>query len=138
MKCPNCGAELTGDVCEYCGTHAPREKVKMNRSACPKCGSEHVSYTLQRNTWYTQETVGICKDCGYSWSKGGNNGFVSFGPETMLWLAGWLLCFPIPLTILILRAKSIPPVARYILIAVLWLLSGGIYFYPILDAFFFF
>lgn len=143
MKCPNCGAEFNGDVCEYCGSHFHREHGRQNRPGCPKCGSENISYSLQRNTWYTQETYGYCKDCGYSWCRG-NNGFGGFGgfggfaPEFMLWIAGWVLFFPIPLSILIFRAKSIPTAVRYILIAVLWLLVVFFYLYPFLSSLIFF
>ena len=30
MKCPNCGAEATGNFCEYCGSEMPKEKTITN------------------------------------------------------------------------------------------------------------
>lgn len=30
MKCPNCGAEVTGNFCEYCGSEMPKEKSITN------------------------------------------------------------------------------------------------------------
>lgn len=137
MKCPSCGAEMTGEVCEYCGTRTRRENTRMNQNGCPKCGSTNVRYSLERSTWITQETHGFCRDCGYNWVKG-DNSFSSFGTETILWIVGWLMCFPIPLSVLILRAKSIPPVVRYILIAALWLCTAGVFLFPFIQMLFFF
>lgn len=28
MKCPNCGAELTGETCDYCGSTVKKQKEK--------------------------------------------------------------------------------------------------------------
>ena len=28
MKCPNCGAELTGETCDYCGSAVKKQKEK--------------------------------------------------------------------------------------------------------------
>ncbi len=29
MKCPNCGAELTGETCDYCGSAVKKQKEKI-------------------------------------------------------------------------------------------------------------
>ena len=41
--------------------------------------------------------------------------------KTWLWVLGWIVCFPIPLTILMLRNRKLPPAARYGIIAVAWI-----------------
>lgn len=41
--------------------------------------------------------------------------------KTWLWILGWILCFPIPLTILMLRNKKLPNALRYGVIAFAWL-----------------
>ena len=41
--------------------------------------------------------------------------------KTWLWILGWILCFPIPLTILMLRNKKLPNGVRYGVIAAAWL-----------------
>ena len=38
-----------------------------------------------------------------------------------LWVLGWIIFFPIPLTVLIARKKDWSPVVRYGLIAALWI-----------------
>lgn len=40
--------------------------------------------------------------------------------RTWLWVLGWILCFPIPLTILMLRNKKLPPAVRYGIIGAAW------------------
>ncbi len=40
--------------------------------------------------------------------------------KTWLWIIGWILCFPIPLTILMLRNRKLPPMVRYVIIGVAW------------------
>lgn len=116
MKCPNCGAEVTGNVCEYCGSHIS----KPGEAGCPCCGSTNVRYSQTQQGWYFHETEGFCLDCGNKWSSGNNAGS---DPQSnmILWIVGWLVFFPIPLTILIWRAGSLPKPVKYILTALLWL-----------------
>lgn len=44
MKCPNCGAKATGDICEYCGT-----KLNENHNAYKPFATYNYNYT------YTQD-----------------------------------------------------------------------------------
>ena len=39
---------------------------------------------------------------------------------TLLWVLGWILCFPIPLTILILKSSKFRPVTKIIVVMLLW------------------
>ena len=40
--------------------------------------------------------------------------------KTWLWVLGWVVCFPIPLTILMLRNKKLSPAVRYAIIGAAW------------------
>ena len=42
--------------------------------------------------------------------------------RTWLWVLGWIFCFPIPLTILLLRNEKMGKPLRYALVALLWIL----------------
>lgn len=44
------------------------------------------------------------------------------GRKTVLWVLGWVFAFPIPLTILLLRKKSMKAPLRYGILALAWLL----------------
>lgn len=42
-----------------------------------------------------------------------------------LWIIGWIICFPIPLTLLVLRNKRLSTGLRYGVIAAAWILFAG-------------
>ena len=44
--------------------------------------------------------------------------------RTWLWVLGWIFIFPVPLTILLLRNRTLPNAARYGIIAVVWVFYG--------------
>ena len=80
MKCPSCGAEIeNGRFCSFCGTQITadmlREKEILNKVGCPSCGSTNVTFNRENQGEVRGEngkqivhyTVGLCKDCGYTW-----------------------------------------------------------------------
>ena len=124
-KCENCGTEFDdGLYCPKCGVKAgTRAKV------CPNCGEKYFS--------------NACPNCGYT-SNRGNTKTVNVQPQrvdkestepaytaqnntpapnrkTWLWVIGWIFCFPIPLTVLIVKNKKMSNVVKGVLIALLWL-----------------
>ena len=120
MKCPNCGAETNSAVCEYCGT-----QINNPHGCCKRCGSPNLSFRREnqgevkgkKSKEIVHKTVGICKDCGYTW-------FEEEKPakkrKTWLWVLGWIFIFPLPLTILIARSKKIKLWAKILIIAAAW------------------
>lgn len=50
--------------------------------------------------------------------------------RTWLWVLGWIFCFPIPLTILMLRNKTMNPKVKYGIIAAGWIVYLLILFVP--------
>ena len=126
MKCPNCGAEITGKAkfCGFCGSSITvqmlKEQEQLNKAGCPRCRSTNISFSREkqgelkgrRGTAVIRSTVGVCKDCGYTWQTDSN---VSAPKKrrTWLWVLGWIFIFPLPLTILLLRKKQMKPIFKY-------------------------
>ena len=133
MKCPNCGGEITGNnkVCEYCGSQIShemrKEQEQVNKAGCPKCGSTNISFSRETTGAQTgkegvavlRETVGLCKDCGYTWTTSQTPKTTK--RRTWLWVLGWICIFPVPLTILMLRNKEMKPALRYSIIVIGWI-----------------
>lgn len=135
MKCLNCGAEISTNSkeCEFCGSQISyemrKEQEKLNKQGCPKCGSSNINFNREKQgelngkngTAIVRSTVGVCKDCGHTWS-------VSSGTEmpkkrkTWLWVLGWICIFPLPLTILLIRKKEMKPALKYGIIVIAWII----------------
>jgi hypothetical protein len=131
MKCPNCGAEIeSGKFCEFCGaqlsTEMLKEQEQLNKQGCPKCGSTNVSFRRENQgelqgknkKVVVHQTVGLCKDCGYTWTT-------TEAPKkrkTWLWVLGWIFIFPLPLTLILLKKKEMKPALKYGIIAAAWVL----------------
>ena len=121
MKCSNCNAEIKdgSKFCEYCGTQITPEMRKaqeqVNKDGCPRCGSSNITFNREKlaevrdksKTIVKRSTVGVCKDCGYTWHAEESAAGKSQGKRhTLLWVLGWIFCFPIPATILIWRKQN--------------------------------
>ncbi|MDO4408838.1 MAG: hypothetical protein Q4C16_07840 [Eubacteriales bacterium] len=132
MTCPNCGAQLQVDVdrkqayCEHCGT-----KLFMQDDV------HHIVYDN-------------AEDAGYKFEKGRqraqeererrNRQGRSIPPPPQplpppppkkksrlwLWILGWIIIFPVPLTILLLRSRRWSPRVRYGIIALAWVVYLGL------------
>lgn len=137
MKCPNCGAEIeSGKFCEYCGAQLSSEQIReqelINKEGCPKCGSSNVSFSREKqgefkgknSSFVVRNTIGLCKDCGYTWTVTGKD---SENPKrkTWLWVLGWIFVFPVPL-MLILRKKEMNNALKWVIIVLAWLAYIGL------------
>lgn len=132
MKCKNCGAEISAGVkkCEFCGSRLSyemqKEQEQLNKQGCPKCGSSNISFNREKQaeikvkngTSIVRNTVGICKDCGFTWNAGEKAS--NKKSKTWLWVLGWIFIFPVPLTIMLLRKKNMKPVLKYGIICLAW------------------
>lgn len=127
MKCPNCGAEIEANSrkCSYCDTaisaEMQRENELLQKKGCPKCNSTNVTFTRENQgelrgknaKRIVHKTVGLCKDCGYTWYSDVDDAGNGKRRKTWLWVLGWIFIFPVPLTILLLRKKEMNPVLKY-------------------------
>lgn len=135
MKCPNCGAEIkyNSKFCEFCGSsitfQMQKQREQLNKEGCPRCGSTNISFSREkqgevkgkRGTAVVRSTVGLCKDCGYTWQT--DSGVAKEKKrKTWLWVLGWIFLFPLPLTIFLLRKKDLKPALKYGIIAIAWLI----------------
>ncbi len=143
MKCPNCGADIThGKYCEYCGTAISgrmlKEQEELNKSGCPQCGSTNVSFTREKQGEYhgangtaiIHATVGVCKDCGYTWETSSHTDMRDFANTVIekpkkrrkvLWILGWIYIFPLPLTLILLKKEKLNPLVKYGVIIAAWI-----------------
>lgn len=144
MTCPKCGAEISAGnkFCDFCGAQISlemqKEQEQLNKAGCPKCGSTNVVFEREvkgakqkkNETVVKHTTVGVCKDCGYTWkaTTGGDlygdmkRGAWQWIKKYWLWVLGWVYIFPLPLTILLLRKKEMKAWLKYGIIVVAWLL----------------
>lgn len=93
MKCPNCGAETSNNVCEFCGSELSHDK---------------------------QTTINITNNY-YSAPPSRSNISHKRKSKICLWILGWLFVFPLPLTILILRKSKLSTRIKYIIITIAWI-----------------
>lgn len=106
-----------------------RQRAKMeaslntlhSASLCPKCDSSNITFTRESaGTRGYHKTTALCKNCGNTWtvttdiSKAKNR-------RTWLWVLGWLIIFPVPLTILMLRNKKLDKRVRIGIIIIAWI-----------------
>lgn len=134
----------------YGGASGEREESR-SVAHCPRCGQSHIVFKRERASTSTvsnsrkrllvsgrnrqtvsqanYRTIGVCQSCGYTWNP--NTAHTGSGSKTWLWVLGWIIIFPVPLTILLLRKNEMKPAVKYGIIAAAWLLyliiglSGG-------------
>ena len=95
-------------ICKNCNS-----KIEDDALVCPYCGCVQKKGG-RKNT--TQSSSPVTR------SSGGNNKAPQKKRKTWLWVVGWLLFFPIPLTILLLRNQKLNKVAKYAIIAIAWII----------------
>ncbi len=127
-KCTSCGAELSVDpsqeaaVCNYCGTPFIVSKAVQD-------------YNVTYQTNIVNERKGVVQSIlDYASEKEKreeqrleqerirNEERKSKRNKTILWVLGWIFIFPVPLTILMLRNKTLDTKVRYGVIAGGWIL----------------
>ena len=103
-KCPNCGGEFPVNPSQEC-------------CVCQFCQQPLITANVIQNY-----------QANHSSDRAGFASAPFVPPQeppkkkhTLLWVLGWLFCFPIPLTILMLRKKDMNPKAKYGIIAAGWI-----------------
>lgn len=135
MTCPNCGAQLQIDAdrsqvfCEHCGT-----KLLMQDDV------HHIHYDNAEESGYLFEKgrQRAIEEAEKRRRQDPYNHQQRYTPppppiqnraqqpprkrRTWLWILGWLLIFPVPVTIMMLRRKDIKPIVKYGIIIAVWIL----------------
>ncbi len=109
-KCSNCGTIFEkGNFCSKCGV-----KAGVQAKKCPNCDAEYYSVA--------------CPDCGYTKNSDSiTEVYITRRSEpdenrkTWLWVLGWLLIFPVPVTILLLRNRKLNKWIKGVIISLAWL-----------------
>ncbi len=117
MVCPNCGASIQVDAdkknltCNYCGNNLYLDDEV-----------QHIQYDNAEETGYQFEKGRQRAQIEHMQQFNSNNQKPSKKRKTWLWVLGWICIFPLPLTILLVRKKSMKPVLKYGLIAAAWII----------------
>lgn len=141
MKCPHCNAEITPGMkyCEFCGSQITydmqKEQEQINKRGCPRCGSTNITFAREKQgelrgtkgVAVIRETVGVCKDCGYTWNETSEAASIAAPQKKknnfIWWILGWLFFFPAPVMVLIWRKKNTWDIKVKIAVTVVfWLL----------------
>lgn len=127
-------------ICPRCGAHL-QVPANAKRLHCDHCGTtllvddevQHIQYDNAEDAGYQFEKgrQRAKREAGHSSKNRSSTGDNQKKKRTWLWILGWLVIFPVPLTILLLRKKQMKPVLKYGIIAAAWILyliigfSGG-------------
>lgn len=116
--CKNCGANLQVDLennslfCSHCGAQLLVDE-EVQHIVCDN--AEDAGYQFEKGRQRAQREAG-------SNPRTHNNSKPHKRRLVWLWVIGWILIFPLPLTILMVRNKKINIILKIGIIAVSWLL----------------
>lgn len=127
--CPSCGAKLNINpngkqaFCEFCGASL---LVDDEVQHVQYDNAEEAGYNFEKGRQRAQAEARFANTSkDLSWARQDNSKVQIPRPakkrKTWLWVLGWILFFPIPLTILIVRNKKLNTWQKAVLIAVIWL-----------------
>lgn len=150
--CQFCGSEMPKTTTpvnitnNFFGTNSSEQTQTAGGACCPQCGSSKIGFKRERigtnsksssrkkyvgtgrkgtyNSTANYRTIGLCQNCGYTWSPNSNSGTSasSSSTPTWVWVLGWIFIFPLPLTVLLNRKKDMNKSLKYGIIAAAWLL----------------
>lgn len=121
MTCPHCGAHMQADA-------------ELRQVQCNHCGSTLLIDDEVQHVQYDN-----AEEAGYNFEKGRQRAqaemvrdYVTANTENTspapakksriwLWVLGWIIIFPLPLTIILHRKKNMKPALKYSLIAAAWI-----------------
>lgn len=123
--------KLIDMTCSHCGAHLKVDADKKE-ATCEFCGAKLLIDDEVQHIQYDN-----AEEAGYNFEKGRQRAIAEANKEkkeqtvivkvqkphkrrTWLWILGWLVIFPVPLTILLLRNEKMDKKLKYGLIACAW------------------
>lgn len=125
MKCKNCGSALNVDSeakevkCKYCQTIF---KIDVEIQHHKLDDAEKIGYELEKGKIRAQEELKAKKIEQQNVIRQAKLEEEKRKKNLKWWIIGWILCFPIPLTILIWKNTKWDKKIKTIIIAVLWII----------------
>lgn len=125
MTCPNCGSKLSLDketgecICNSCGgqflleAESPTQHIEIDNA-------EDAGYEFEKGRQKAQAEAPRDHSSSYVNTTATRTNSSSKKSNLKWWVIGWIFFFPIPLTILVYRSKSLPQKAKVIILSVLW------------------
>ncbi len=122
FTCPACGAQLSVDIenrkasCQYCGATFPIDDE-----------ARHIRYDNAEQAGYEFEKGRQRAQAEYAQSLDQQPYQIPAQQErprkrrTWLWVLGWILAFPVPLTILVMRNQKLDKRLRIGIVFVTWI-----------------
>jgi|GEM_PF-2231191 len=126
MTCPNCGSQLQIDAdnkqakCQYCGNALLIDD-----------GVQHIQYDNAEEAGYRFEKGRQKAQAEQARQQVYQTSTINYRPQPqnqkknnnmVWWVLGWIFFFPIPLTILLVRNKTMNPKVKYGIIAGMWII----------------
>ena len=123
MTCPHCGASLKVDpdarecTCEFCNSKfvIDNETIHVKYD-----NAEESGYQFEKGRQRAQKEAELAQRVNPPQYR--NNQVPPKKKLTWLWVLGWIVIFPVPLTILMLRKKEMKKELKYGIIAAGWIL----------------
>lgn len=133
MACPSCGANLkyepgsTRALCEYCGSYIHIDTFTSPESEL--ISAEEAGYRFERGRQRARDEARL-DDHLRAMENRGDQPYYQAGSASaqkpsrgkiLLYIIGFLLCFPVPVTILALKSKRLPVWAKILIVVGAWL-----------------
>lgn len=122
MNCPNCNSPLQvkegqkTTTCEYCGSHLGIDDGTLKLDVSLTNGEE-AGYQFEKGRQRAQAEQGSYTVVTQVKAQPAKK------RRTWLWILGWIFCFPVPLTVLMLRSpltKNIDIRIRVGIVVAVW------------------
>ena len=127
FTCPSCGARLDVDVenktatCQFCGANFPIEEEVQHFQMD---GAAQAGYEFEKGRQRAQAEAATQQV--YNIPTSVQEEAPQKKRRTWLWVLGWIIIFPVPLTLIMLKKKDMNPKLRYGIIAAGWLVYFAI------------
>ncbi len=128
MTCPNCGSKVRIEknnkflTCDYCGNTL---FIDEEEDQIPYADPEKAGYEFEKGRQRARSESMTRQTFQPSYANNRQSYRQNKKNNTVWWVLGWLLFFPIPLTVLLVRNQKMNPKLKWGLIIALWLFTAA-------------